>query len=156
MNAREFATIITVLEKGFPMFKISNDKDKMTTWFECLNDLPPKETMTAIKSIVMTSKNNPTIALIRETVLDIAQPQMTGAEALSLVLKNIDSWDPYKGFERMGTQDKLTGEIAKALGMEVLMQHPGYWQTHFIKLYNEARKRELFKAFYQKMLNEKY
>lgn len=149
MERDEFKILVKAMKAVYADPKFIADKDAFNVWLTLLNDISYEQAHMAIQRYMMTNKFPPTIADIREKVMECIHPEvqeMSELEAWSLVRKGIGN-SIYNAEEEF---NKLPEACKKAVGTPAMMRE---WatmdsdelgtveQSHFIRNYRVAIER---------------
>lgn len=149
MEREEFKILVKAMKAVYADPRFIADKDAFDVWFTLLKDISYEQAHIAVQRYMMTNKYPPTIADIREKVMECLRPElqeMSELEAWSLVRNGIRN-SIYHAEEEFR---KLPEACQKAVGTPAMMRE---WatmnadeletveQSHFIRNYRVAIER---------------
>lgn len=142
MNKNEFAKLTAMIRTNWPKLEFTNER--MTMWYDCLNDLAFADCNMALKKIAMSSDFSPTIAAIRKAVADTNAPMITGTEAWEEVtnaMRKYGSWNPQ---EALTSFTEVTRRTVDAFGWDRLCgaENIDVVRGQFLKMYDSLSERK--------------
>ncbi|MCK8827132.1 replicative helicase loader/inhibitor, partial [Natroniella acetigena] len=91
MTKTETAKILSILSLAYQKFEVDRKGVKLNFWYQMLKDFDYKEVQVAVQKLVAEQPFIPTIADIREAVLEVTtEDRLTPAGAWGKVIKAID------------------------------------------------------------------
>lgn len=144
LSKKAFAAGITALASIWQRLSIVvEDKNVFEFWHNALSDLEDEQFVQAIKKIISSFKEQPTIADIREIAIEFANPSLTPEEAWAIVYNDVRS----RGYYREPLYDDWKLEAAKnAIGWHHLCDMTAdtvaATRAQFMKIYAALQGRE--------------
>ena len=145
MDLQVFVKCISVLEKSYDKFNITNDKDKLMLWYEMLGDRSEIEFMLGVKKYIKTSEFAPTIAGINKAIADIITSQAPdGMEAWNELQMAIRRFGMYREQEALESLSDRTRRVVKSLGFKNLCISENQMadRAHFLRMFESMSSRE--------------
>lgn len=145
MNKQEFSKIAMAIRTYYPNQNIMPNQQAMELWYLQLQDIPYKVCMAVVNKWVALNKWAPTIADIRENVVDIADgDQKDWSEAWQDVLLNIREYGYHRAEEGLESLTGVTRKAVERLGYTRLCHSENTMadRANFRDIYNELSKRE--------------
>lgn len=122
MNKQEFAVLADAIRSYYPRENIMPTKESASLWYEELKDIDAGLAMVAVKKYVQTNKWAPTIADIRENVVDVTAPKEDWSSGWEQVIKAIGRYGYYNEHEALESMDEITRTATKRLGWKMICQ----------------------------------
>ena len=145
MDLQVFVKCISVLEKSYDKFNITNDKDKLMLWYEMLGDRSEIEFMLGVKKYIKSSEFAPTIAGIKKAIADIITSQAPdGMEAWNELQMAIRRFGMYREQEALESLSDRTRRVVKSLGFKNLCISENQMadRAHFLRMFESMSSRE--------------
>lgn len=116
MTKQEFGSIVSVIRGVYRDKTFLTDKEVKELWFEMLKDIPYEQAKSAVMKHAMTSKWTPTIAEIREQVVDIQADRTDWGDGWKEVLMAIRRFGYSAEKEALESMSPMTREVVSRLG----------------------------------------
>lgn len=118
--------------------------DAAAVWSRALADLPFEATQQAILMLVRTHKFRPSIAEIRQAVLELVDPLPTAEEAWEEARQAARTFSPYHGGILHEWSHPLIERAARVVGIETMAysEEPTVIAAQFRRVYESLRERE--------------
>ncbi|MCK8059726.1 MULTISPECIES: replicative helicase loader/inhibitor [unclassified Fusibacter] len=152
MNKSEFAWQMGKLETFYPSFNVTDDKDTLKTWYSIFEFEDAELFSEAVGHFITTSKYNPSVAGLREAMIDVASPNLPSVDDEFEKIKKIITIQAGSD-ERRTLYKSLHNITRKALesigGIEGVRKAPDYGKAKqnfciaFNRLVNEPALRAL-------------
>lgn len=145
MSEKEFAIFMLGMRKTYPKDNLPSDSDGMKIWYEMLKDIPYDTATAFLKRWSMSQRWSPTIADIRQGVVEITQkPIPDWGQAWAEVEKAVSRYGYPRPYEAMEMMSPLTRSAVKRLGYQAICEseNPEATRAHFRSIYEELAKRE--------------
>lgn len=118
MTKQEFGSIVSVIRGVYRDKTFLTDKEVKELWFELLKDIPYEQAKSAVMKHAMTSKWTPTIAEIREQVVEIQADATDWGDGWKEVLMAIRKHGYRNENEALSSMSPMTREVVKRLGWD--------------------------------------
>lgn len=144
LSKKAFAAGITTLASIWQRLSIViEDKNIFDFWYNALSDIDDEKFVQAIKKIISTFKEQPTIAHIRETAFEFTNPSFSPEEAWAIIYNDVRT----RGYYREPLYDDWKLEAAKnAIGWhhlcDMTAETVSATRAQFMKIYAALEKRE--------------
>ena len=120
-------------------------------WFRAFHDQEFETAFRAVQKYIMFNKFPPTIAEIREEIINITNPQAlkTGEQAWEEVVLAIKKFGYYQQSEAFNMLDEPTKRAVKAIGWGKICQseNVSFLRNNFIKMFGSFSQSEKEKFF---------
>ena len=113
ITEQQFMTIVAVLKSAYPNQNLLSTNEAYNAWYSMLNDLTYEQLSEAVKAYIQTEVYTPTIAGIRNKVVELQPEGLNPQEAWGMV-RNAVSRSGYYYAEEF---EKLPKEVQKAVGI---------------------------------------
>lgn len=114
-------------------------------WERMFADVDYRHAQLAIEKFIVESQYPPTIADIRQRIVDIAMPnQQSGIEAWAEVMQSIRKFGLYAQEKAMESLSPLTRKVVQSIGFRSLCMSENEMadRAHFLKIYDQLIERE--------------
>lgn len=144
LSKKAFAAGITALASIWQRLSIViEDKNVFEFWYNALSDIEDEQFVQAIKKIISSFKEQPTVAHIREIAIEFTNPSLSPEEAWAIVYNDVRS----RGYYREPLYDDWKLEAAKnAIGWhhlcDMTVDTIAATRAQFMKIYAALEKRE--------------
>jgi hypothetical protein len=145
MNRQEFATLAAAIRTFYPKENILPNEQAMELWYRELSDIPYSVIEAALRKWVATNKWSPSIAEIRELIINIQYgDQLTWGEAWERALNAVRKYGSYNKKEALDSLDPLTRRCVESIGyMDLCMsENIMVERAHFQKIFEIYSKRQ--------------
>ncbi|AYO30828.1 hypothetical protein D2962_09570 [Biomaibacter acetigenes] len=145
MTLDEIKNLVGWAVANFPAMQERDMGPTAMLWFEMLKDVPYKVAEKALFKILATAKYFPTVAEMREAIMEITTPQTeTAAEAWGEVERAIRLYGYYRQAEALASMSPRTAKVVKYMGWQeiCLSEEPGVVRGQFLKMYEQVAERE--------------
>jgi len=144
MTREEFKIIVTALKSVYPKFGIT-DKLQFDFWFSMLEDIDYKTMQLTVKKYVSEEKWAPTIADLRKSYTETAQPKVLDANSawgeVQKAIRYNGTYGEEKAYESMSP---TTAQVVKNMGYKELCLSENQMadRAHFMKMYEVYKDRQ--------------
>ena len=150
MTKSEMAALLTVISVAYPGSRVRADETTIGVWHDALQDLTAAEATLAVKALVNTLKFPPSIADVREAVVNqrqLARGEKSAGEAWELVTRALSKhgyYHPSKAREELG--EAIWGIVQQCGGWRALCgsEKLEVFSAQFERRYKDAKEREAY------------
>lgn len=145
MTIEEFGQIAKALRHYYPRESLMPNQEAVALWYDELQDLDAKAVKAALRKWVATNKWSPSIAEIRESVVEFTTPKIKDwSEAFEDARQAIRRYGSYNPQEAMESLDDLTRETVKRMGYHDMCMSENHAadRANFRMIYETLAKRE--------------
>lgn len=163
VQASEILKIITFLGAAYPRFAafadVNQAKNTAKVWADMLGDIDINLLFAAVKKYCATNKWPPTIAEIRESVLQIAKPdtETTAADAWGEVMSAVKTYGIYREEEALASLSPKTRKIVEYISWReiCISENIDVIRGQFRMMYEQVSSRENQEALLPQGLKNK-
>lgn len=147
MTQAETEQGLKMIRRAYPLFYHGVNQTEfneiLVLWSEMLTDVSVKDFVNALKQIIATEVKPPSIATIRNTVMQQKCTDLTVNDAWDLVCGVIRQYGSYGQVEAMQQLPPTIAKVVRAMGYRKLCmsQDTMVDRAHFIKFYEVEVKR---------------
>lgn len=116
MNKTEFMKVVMVIRSVYQKDDFLKDESSATVWYAMLKDLTYEQVVTAVQKHAMTNKWTPSIAELREQVVDIQADGSDWSDGWQEVLTAVRRFGYSDEAGAMESMSPMTREVVKRLG----------------------------------------
>jgi hypothetical protein len=145
MTEKEFSILAKGMKAVYTMPSFLPDSDAMNVWYQLLKDLDYMVVQTAVQKYMLTQKNPPVIADIRELCASVTMGEKPlwsdGWEEVMQAIRRYGSYNEEKALERMSD---ITKQCVKRLGYQNLCRSEdiSIERANFRMIYEQIANRE--------------
>lgn len=120
MKKHEIAQLLTVIAAAYPKFPQINDT-MVNIWAEMFKDIDYKVANIAVKKIILENTFPPSIAELRQAIVDITTPKeekLDAGQAWGQVTKAIKNYGLYRPDEAFASMSPMTQKTVENIGWQ--------------------------------------
>lgn len=120
MKESEVGELLTVIAAAYPKFPSIN-RTMLKTWYEMFKDVDYKVAQVAIKKIILENTFPPSIAELRQAIVDITTPvneKLNAGEAWGEVTKALRNFGYARENEALSSMSPKTRKVAEFIGWQ--------------------------------------
>lgn len=149
MERSEAGQLLTLMASAWPRFEPSDDK--VALWRELFDDVPFEVAKLALKKLMLTNTFPPSVAELRQAVMDITTPEserITAAEAWGMVTQAIQYFGSYQEHDGLESLPPPVRRTAEYIGWRdlCLSEEPEILRAQFMRMYDQVATRRREKA----------
>lgn len=122
MTKSEFGRVILVIRGAYQKDDFLNDDEAVEIWYQMLKDLTYEQVKMAVQKHAMTNKWTPSIAEIRESIVEIQADKTDWSDGWEEVLRAIRRFGYCDESGAMKSISPMTAEVVKRLGWQQICQ----------------------------------
>lgn len=122
MDYKEFGSLVFVIRSAYGKPDFLSDKESALVWFEMLKDIPYEKAKAAVTRHAMTNKWIPTIADIRESVVEIQSDKTDWSDGWKEVMTAVGRFGYSDEPGAIESMSPMTREVVKRLGWKQICQ----------------------------------
>jgi len=145
MELEEAIKLVGWAVSNFPTMQERDMRPTAQLWYNMLSDIPYEIAEKALMKVLTTAKYFPTVAEIREAIVEIVEPKtMSAAEAWGEVEKKIRWYGYYRGAEALENMSPQVAKVVRYIGWReiCLSEEPAVIRAQFMKMYQQVAERE--------------
>lgn len=142
MTETDVIKLFAILTAAYPSFDrfetVEQAEPVVVLWAEMLKDIPYELAELAVKKFILESPYPPTIADIRQQVVEIlCGNEPDAATAWGEVVRALNYYGYYRPQEALASMSPLTAKIVKLIGWQniCMAEDPSVIRGQFIKMY---------------------
>jgi len=144
MERSEAGQLLTLMASAWPRFEPSDDK--VALWRELFDDVPFEVAKLALKKLMLTNTFPPSVAELRQAVMDITTPEserITAAEAWGMVSHAIRDYGSYREREGLESLPPVVRKTAEYIGWrELCLSEEGeILRAQFMRMFQQVSER---------------
>lgn len=144
VTQEEITRLLAVIAAAYPAFKVENVV-QVKIWYESLKDCNYDQIKMAIQKHIIENKWPPSIAEIREGVVNISNPEIPAKdEAWGEVMQAMQKFGVYRAKDAMESMHPVVAATAKRMGWREMCHgdNIGVVRGQFLKMYEIIERRE--------------
>lgn len=147
MSFEDFKILAKGMKAIWPSERFLPDGDSVKIWYQLLKDLSHEVANAAIQEYALTNKFPPTVADLREQVVQMMDYELTvdwaaGWAQVTRAIGEYGMWNPDAAIESM---DAITRECVKRLGWKELCmsENPTADRANFRMIYEQEQRKKV-------------
>lgn len=140
MTGEQVVKVLAIIKAAYPNFYRNTEdvKDAIALWRMMFEDDDNNKVLMAVKMHISTNKFPPTVADIREQLVNATEKTITADEAWGQLIKCISRYGQYNVEGAMESMDPKVAQLVKRLGYKELCRSENQMadRAHFVKLWD--------------------
>lgn len=146
MTYQTWIQIVKLMKSIWTRDDFLNDEYSVKAWFFHLQDISAEEVKAAVDKLIATSRFPPSVADIRQEVVELHEASTDWGEAWNEVMKAVGRYGYTQSEEAIESMNPMTKEAVKRLGWKQICESDSSGKTalraNFRMIYEQIQKKK--------------